>query len=102
MTVDELAQERALEYLRDPARQAKPWALNVSFIAPHFPLIVPQRFWDMYPPEEMDLPVIPEGHLEGLNPRAQRIRTMFGFPQFPDEVVRRGAGRLLRADLLLR
>ncbi len=89
LTVDELAQTRALEYLRDPARQATPWALNVSFIAPHFPLVAPQRFWDMYPPEEMDLPLIPSGHLENLHPMAQRFRTMFGFPQYPDEVVRR-------------
>lgn len=89
LEVDDLAGERALEYLRDPARKAKPWALNVSFIAPHFPLIAPQRFWDMYPPDEMDLPDIPDGHLDSLHPMAQRIRTMFGFPQFPDDVVRR-------------
>ena len=89
LEVDDLAQERALAYLRDPARKDKPWALNVSFIAPHFPYIVPQRFWDMYPPDEMDLPVIPDGHLENLHPMAQRIRRMFGFPQFPDDVVRR-------------
>ena len=89
LEVDELAQERALDYLRDPARKDKPWALNVSFIVPHFPLVVPQRFWDMYPPDEMDLPVIPVGHLDNLHPMAQRLRTMFGFPQYPHEVVRR-------------
>ena len=37
----------------------------------------------------MDLPVIPDGHLDNLHPMAQRIRSMFGFPQFPDDVVRR-------------
>ncbi|MYD09174.1 MAG: choline-sulfatase [Chloroflexi bacterium] len=89
LDVDDLAQQRALAYLRDPERQAKPWALNVSFIAPHFPLVAPQRFWDMYPPAEMDLPEIPAGHLDQLHPMAQRLRTMFGFPQFPDDVVRR-------------
>ena len=89
LEVDDLVQQRALEYLRDPARQANPWALNVSFIAPHFPLVAPQRFWDMYPPEDMDLPIIPEGHLENLHPLAQRIREMFGFPRFPDDVVKR-------------
>ena len=86
---DELTQERALDYLRDPARQARPWALNVSFLAPHFPYIAPQRYWDMYPPDEMDLPRIPPGHLATLHPMAQRIRLMFGFPQFPDEIIRR-------------
>ena len=89
LEVDDLAQERALAYLRESARHNKPWALNVSFIAPHFPYIVPQRFWDMYPPDEMDLPTIPQGHLDDLHPMALRLRTMFGFPQFPDDVVRR-------------
>ena len=54
--VDDLAEAEALAYLRDPIRQEQPWALNVSFIAPHFPLIVPQRFWDLYPLDEIDLP----------------------------------------------
>lgn len=87
--VDDLAQERALEYLRHPARHDKPWALNVSFIAPHFPLIAPQRFWDLYPPAAMDLPEIPIGHLENLHPVYQRFRKMNGYPRFPDEIVRR-------------
>ena len=86
---DELAQRRALEYLNDPAREDRPWALNVSFIAPHFPYVVPQRYWDMYPPDDMDLPQLPDGHLANLHPMAQRIRLMFGFPQFPDDIVRR-------------
>ena len=34
--VDDLAGDQALDYLRDPARRDRPWALNVSFIAPHF------------------------------------------------------------------
>ena len=89
LDVDDLAGERALEYLRDPARHDKPWALNASFIAPHFPYVVPQKFWDMYPPDEMDLPLIPVGHLDNLPPMARRLRRMFGFPQYPDDVVRR-------------
>ena len=89
LEVDDLVQERALGYLRDPARRDRPWALNVSFIAPHFPLIAPQRFWDMYPVDEMDLPDIPEGHLENLHPVYQRFRKMNGYPRFPDAVLRR-------------
>ena len=46
--VDDQVEAAALDYLRDPARQRQPWALNVSFMAPHFPFVVPQRFWDLY------------------------------------------------------
>ncbi|MCY4024597.1 MAG: sulfatase-like hydrolase/transferase [Anaerolineaceae bacterium] len=87
--VDDLAQQRALDWLRDPARGDRPWALNVSFIAPHFPFIVPQRFWDMYPPERIDMPDIPAGHLESLHPVHQRLSAMFGFVDFEEELVRR-------------
>ncbi len=88
--VDNLAETEALAYLRDPARQEQPWALNVSFIAPHFPLVVPKRFWDLYPLDEIDLPNIPEGHLENQHPVYQRMRRMFGCVDFPEELVRRG------------
>ena len=87
--VDDLAESAALTYLRDPARQEQPWALNVSFIAPHFPLIVPQKFWDLYPLEEIDLPNIPDGHLENQHPVYQRMRRMFGCVDFPEDLVRR-------------
>ena len=88
--VDDLVEAEALTYLQDPSRREQPWALNVSFIAPHFPLVVPQRFWDLYPLEEIDLPNIPEGHLENQHPVCQRMRRMFGCVDFPEELVRRG------------
>ena len=88
--VDDLAETAALEYLRDAARKEQPWALNVSFIAPHFPLVVPQRFWELYPLDEIDMPHIPEGHLQNQHPVYQRMRRMFGCVDFPEELVRRG------------
>ena len=70
--VDDLAEEQALTYLRDPVRKESALGpQRVSFIAPHFPLVVPQRFWDLYPLDEIDLPEIPEGHLENQHPVLQ-------------------------------
>jgi choline-sulfatase len=90
IAVDEQAEAAALAYLRDPARRQQPWALNVSFIAPHFPLVVPQRFWDLYPPETVDLPHMPAGHLAAQHPVYQRLRHMFGMVEFPEALTRRG------------
>ena len=87
--VDDLVEERALAYVRDPARKDQPWALNASFIAPHFPLVVPEHFFNLYPLDEIDLPEIPEGHLENQQPVHQRMRAMFGAVGFPEEQVRR-------------
>ena len=50
----------------------------IAFIAPHFPLIAPQRFWDVYDTETIDLPVIPPGHLAALPPAMHRMRAAFG------------------------
>ena len=88
--VDDLVESQALDYLRDPARKDQPWVLNVSFIAPHFPLVVPHRFFDLYPPDEVDLPEIPPGHLENQHPVYKRMRRMFGLVDFPEDLVRRG------------
>ena len=87
--VDDFVESQALAYLRDPARQDQPWALNVSFIAPHFPLIVPQNFFDLYPLDAIDLPEIPPGHLKNQHPVYKRMRSMFGLINFPEELVRR-------------
>ena len=87
IVVDDLAEEAALAYLRDPARREQPSALNVSFIAPHFPLIVPERFWNLYPLDDIDLPTVPPGHLAAQHPVYQRLRRMFGMIDFPEELV---------------
>ena len=86
--VDDEVERQALAFLRDPIRREKPWVLNASFIAPHFPLVALQRFWDMYPLESIDLPEIPDGHLETLHPVYQRMRAMF-CADYPEELVRR-------------
>lgn len=88
--IDDLVEEKSLEYLRDPTRRQQPWMLCTSFIAPHFPFIVPQKFWDLYPPESIDLPEIPPGHLEHQHPVYQRMRRNFGNVEFPEEHVRLG------------
>jgi choline-sulfatase len=87
--VDDQVEEAALRYLGDPARQEGPWALNVSFIAPHFPFIVPQQYWDLYPTEEIDLPRSRPGSIDEQHPVYQRMRGMFGLVDFPEEQVRR-------------
>jgi choline-sulfatase len=34
----------------------EPWVLQIGFVAPHFPLIAPEEFFAMYPPESLPLP----------------------------------------------
>src|SRR5437870_8044619 len=53
---DEAVRDQALAWLRNHARDDRPWMLFVGFVAPHFPLIAPQSYIDMYPPDVMPLP----------------------------------------------
>ena len=39
-----------------PKYSDKPWCIFVSFVCPHFPLIAPPEFYEMYPLENIPLP----------------------------------------------
>ena len=54
---DRIATE-AERWLADAAATPaeRPWVLYLGFVAPHFPLTVPQQFLDPYPPERMPAP----------------------------------------------
>jgi len=39
-----------------PKHTERPWVLFVSFVCPHFPLIAPPEFYEMYPVDRIPLP----------------------------------------------
>jgi choline-sulfatase len=48
----------AVRWLREEASDGrKPWCLFVGFVTPHFPLVVPDRYWRLHDPEALPLPV---------------------------------------------
>jgi choline-sulfatase len=48
----------ARDWLREeaPRQPGKPWALFVSFVCPHFPLVAPPEFYGRYPLDRIPLP----------------------------------------------
>ena len=47
----------ACSWLRENGQSNdKPWIMYVSLISPHYPLIAPQEFYDLYSDEQMELP----------------------------------------------
>ena len=86
---DDLAVERAIEFLRGRTGADRPFALCVGLIAPHYPFVVPEPFFSQYFPEHADLPDLPPGHLQALPSAAQRLRRAFGFHGHTDDQVRR-------------
>lgn len=66
LTADELNGQWAVDQLKDradkPGRQ--PFFMGVGFIRPHTPLIVPQKFFDMFPLDSIQLPRIRQGDVD--------------------------------------
>ena len=86
---DDLAVERAIDFLRGRDRADAPFALCVGLIAPHYPFVVPEPWFSRYFPDHADLPDLPPGHLQALPPAARRLRRAFGFHGHADDQVRR-------------
>ena len=65
-TPDEKNGDWVVRRLGEHSRESSgtPFFMGVGFIRPHTPLIVPQRFFDMFPVDEIDLPTILEGDVE--------------------------------------
>ncbi len=58
---DRAIADETVKWLKNEApkharRTNKPWAMYVGFVAPHFPLIAPQEFYDMYPVDQIPFP----------------------------------------------
>ena len=54
------------------AESTHPFFMGVGFMRPHTPLIVPQRFFDLFPLETIQLPVIRPGDIGDTHARAVR------------------------------
>ncbi len=65
-THDELNAKWAVKELRGLASKpkSKPFFMGVGFMRPHTPLIVPQKYFDLFPLETIQLPEIKAGDVE--------------------------------------
>lgn len=54
--------DRAIDYLTSRARQDAPFFAFVSFPDPHHPFNPPGKYWDMYSPDDFDVPLPYSAH----------------------------------------
>lgn len=81
--------ERTVNFLKDRSRQDEPFFLLCGYLAPHFPLIVPDEYYQMYR-GKVPMPELPPGHLEMQNRNYHQLRRGFGVLQTDPEVVQKG------------
>ncbi len=80
------------QWLRKEAAQPrdKPWALYVGFVSPHFPLIAPPEFYDMYPEDKAPWPDMYEQEMRPRHPFIDAMRKCLCFDEpFDEPMVRR-------------
>lgn len=86
---DLLAEQAAARFLLDPARREEPWALCVSFVTPHFPLLAPRELFERYYPAHADLPDEPAPRADE-HPHRRRNRQMtVGLHERDEDTIRR-------------
>lgn len=93
---DRAVTERAVQWLHDAAaRRARgegPFVLYVGLVAPHFPLVVPQAFYDLYPLDRLPEPKLHPRTGYQRHPWVQEYADFMSVEQqFTDEDERRRA-----------
>ena len=112
---DHMVASKAIELLQQRKAEGKPFFLGVGFFRPHYPMVAPKKFFDMYPLEAMEIPPMVPGDLhdipvagrssmgDGLNESEEGRRRMwqayFASVTFMDEQLGRVLDELERLGL---
>jgi choline-sulfatase len=78
-----------VDFLSKRGQSDKPFFLFAGYLAPHFPLIVPEKYWQKYR-GRIPMPAIPEGFLESPPLNYKHLRRGFGIVNQPPDIVQRG------------
>ena len=89
LTHDRNVTAGTIEFLKNRKASDKPFFLTAGYLAPHFPLIVPQRYWQPYE-GKVPMPRIPAGHLESQPLNYKHLRIGFNVEDVPEHIVRKG------------
>ncbi len=86
---DDRATDAAVKFLQQRADQTTPWAMLVGLMHPHGPWNAEQKYWDLYDPQQVDLPPAPTA--SDHHPMHERNRRLRGMPPeaYPEDIVRR-------------
>ncbi len=112
---DQAVTKRTIQWLKDRSTSTNraPWCLYVGLVAPHFPLVVPKEFYELYPLESLpdiklhprngytrhpwvekqNAPMDSDSQFENEEERLRAIASYFGLCSFLDHNV----GQILNA-----
>jgi choline-sulfatase len=91
---DRAIADMAARWLAEEATaERRPWVLFVGFVSPHFPLVVPERYFDLYHPDALPLPAAWSPPAWSRHPAHELHRRQLGLRQPLDEATVRRALR---------
>jgi iduronate 2-sulfatase len=75
-------------------RKNEPFYIAAGFIRPHYPMVAPQRYFDKYPLEDIELPYVPEDDHDDIPPMGfpRVVSTKDPIGRYPDNQKRMWAG----------
>ena len=87
VSYDRTIAAKAVDWIDRHGDDATPWVLLVSFVSPHYPLTVPQEYWDQYSDaSDPEIEAVEEDHAQ-----VQQIARFFNYHNsFDDQLVRDG------------
>lgn len=77
------------KFLKQRSSSHKPFFLVAGYLAPHFPLIVPNEYWEHYK-GRVPQPEIPAGYLDSQSLNYRHLRAGFQMQDVPVETVLKG------------
>tara|TARA_A100001037_G_scaffold306860_2_gene357470 strand:+ start:4891 stop:6330 length:1440 start_codon:yes stop_codon:yes gene_type:complete len=83
--------EKACEWIEsvDSSSNSTPWVLFISFISPHYPLIAPPEYYEMYPLHDVPLPKSMSVNDPKHHPWIREIRKGWPYDDYMNEEKRR-------------
>ena len=87
---DRIVTQWALEYLDQHQNDKTPWTLYIGYLMPHWPYLCPREFFDMYYPDQIDMPfdcVMPEN--SHLHPAVREFQRACGLSGITEDDIRR-------------
>jgi len=91
LAYDRQVTEAAIQWLRTSGSEGdRPWVLKVSYVSPHFPLLAPRQYFELYEDDEIPLPVAHDPEEWSAHPVLELQRRLQGLDlPVTDEQVRR-------------
>lgn len=84
----ELETQAAIDFIANEAgQQESPWVLWLNYLPPHFPLIAPPSFYDLYPEDRVDLPY--DYPSKEHHPAMEELRNHFDGRNLDESILRR-------------